>query len=288
MTESDQLQAGKPAFIKYPKILALDSLAQTIPLDSGTEVSIFEKIDGGNCQVRNNNWQLLPGSRAHYLTKIDTEALDWFKKFCKWTYSNHSLYKLPNDLVLFGEWSGNHTIQYGLNFSDRFFLIDTFDLKSRRFMEYEAGAALLHNAGIEGVDFLEPLFKGGIEKADINRLIMEPSKYYAGPKEGVVVKEYGINPQAYFKAYHPDFAESRDSKEGIKDHLTSIRFRKAFYGICEEIGASRVHIEKLIETVALNVKDEHALEYSQGNVVERLNEHLASGKLSDISKHLIF
>ena len=143
MMESKQSQADKPEFVKYPRIKALGSSSQPIPLDLKTIVSVFEKIDGGNCQIRNRNWQLLPGCKANYLTNMNKENFEWFEKLLKWTYSNNSLYNLPEDIVVFGEWTGNHTIRYGPAFSDRFAMIDVLDLNSKRFVEYSDAVKFL-------------------------------------------------------------------------------------------------------------------------------------------------
>ena len=287
MMESKQSQADKPEFVKYPRIKALGSSSQPIPLDLKTIVSVFEKIDGGNCQIRNRNWQLLPGCKANYLTNMNKENFEWFEKLLKWTYSNNSLYNLPEDIVVFGEWTGNHTIRYGPAFSDRFAMIDVLDLNSKRFVEYSDAVKFLQEKKIEGVHILEPLITDEIGAINIEKLVMEPSSYYDGPREGIVIKSY-TEPQAYFKAYHPDFAESRDEGFGNIDHLTSVRFRKAFYGICEETGSRAVSLERLIETVAENVKDEHDCSYPINQVRDKLNDYLSLGQLSGIKNFLDF
>ena len=286
--ESAQSQADKPAFVKYPKISALADLAGAIPLPPETVVTVFEKIDGGNCQVRRHNGQVLPGSRGHYIAKMHTEALDWFRKFCKWTYPNASLYNLPEDIVMFGEWAGNHTINYGPEFNDKFVFLDAFDLKSKRFMPYSDAVAHVCGAKVQGVTFLEPLVEDKAKNINIEKLVMEPSRNYTGPKEGIVIKAYGESPQSFFKAYHPDFAESRDEKLGNADHLTSVRFRKAFHGLCEEMCSTTIPFDRLVETVALNVIDEHSSTYSQADVRSRLNDYLSAGKLEDIKLRLTF
>src|SRR3989304_4590449 len=190
MMESKQSQADKPEFVKYPRIKALGSSSQPIPLDLKTIVSVFEKIDGGNCQIRNRNWQLLPGCKANYLTNMNKENFEWFEKLLKWTYSNNSLYNLPEDIVVFGEWTGNHTIRYGPAFSDRFAMIDVLDLNSKRFVEYSDAVKFLQEKKIEGVHILEPLITDEIGAINIEKLVMEPSSYYDGPREGIVIKSY--------------------------------------------------------------------------------------------------
>ena len=286
MTELDRLKADKPKFVKYPKIEALLGIPKKLPISDNIQISIFEKIDGGNCQIRRHNGRLLPGSRGHYIGRQDTASLDWFRKLCKWTYPNSSLYNLPEDIVVFGEWVGNHTLNYG-NFNDRFVFIDAFDIKTNKFLDYAGAVSLLQRHNIKGMHILEPLFEGEARKADMEKLVMEPSRHYVGPKEGVVVKVYQTEPQVFFKAYHPDFAESSSERFGEIDHLTSIRFRKAFYGLREELDVLNIQTTRLISAIAANVEREHKLSYSSAQIKQRLDEHVQSGKLEDLKSYLV-
>lgn len=271
----------KGRFIKYGRISALDRLEEVGSLRE-RDVEIFEKADGGNCQVRRAGWQLMAGSKANFLTgKRKIEARPWFSHLVGWMHSNHSLYNLPEDLVVFGEWMGNHTISYPPAFVDRFFVIDVLDIGTRRFLEYIEGRRKLQSLGVEGVSFFNMLFSGRVDQRTVRRLLEEKSDFYDGPKEGLVIKDYRSDPQIFFKVYHPEFAETIVGADGKCDYLTPARYRKCVY-VCLERGRREIAHEDIVEEVRTNVRQERGVRIDSRRIRERLNQYIGEGKLKGV------
>ena len=121
------MPAPNTPFVKYGSIPEIGSFRE-LKISPENHHYIFEKIDGGNCQVRKINGRLYAGSKSNFLTGPVIEKSEWFGKLLGWMYPNSSLFSLPENVILFGEWSGNHTIDYRKN-NDKFFLIDVFRMK---------------------------------------------------------------------------------------------------------------------------------------------------------------
>jgi len=225
---------SRKKFIKYPSIPAVD-VGELESLVKGKNVQVFEKLDGGNCQVRNFEDRVEVGSRANFL-RGKWASKFWFPKLLKWRYSNQTLSSLPEDIICFGEWLGNHTIQYPSENVDKFYLIDVYDLNSKEFIEYGLAREFVEFCGVEGIEFLKPVFNGDFSKRDAEKLLLqEPSSYYEGHKEGLIIKDYESDPQAFYKLLHPDFSEERKSWFGVKvDPLNTVRIDKNLLRLLEE------------------------------------------------------
>jgi len=284
MMESKPSQAGRlPDFVKYESIGAFLKAGEVSSLAS-RNLEVFEKMDGGNCQVRNYETQLIRGSRAHFIQgKSHSRHKEWFNDFTAWVYSNHSLYNLPEHVIPFGEWAGNqHVIQYDEG-NKGFFDIDVLNLEDGRFMRYEDGRILLENSGVEGIRFLEPLASGRVTPRIIQHFLYdEPSAYYDGPKEGLVIKDY--DNQEFFKILHPNFAEKVVLRDGQVDYLTDARFRKAFFDLSE--GGGEISSDGLVEGVIDNIKREENWNVSPADVKSRLELAFSEGRLKDIASYL--
>jgi ATP-dependent RNA circularization protein (DNA/RNA ligase family) len=174
-------------FVKYKRIPHLDE----IPHILDNSVKVYEKIDGGNVQIRKINGRIFSGSRAHFLAREKSFTQDWFKDFQRWVLKDYRFYNIPENLIIYGEWSSKHTLDYNLEFTNRFFLIDIFDLDKNKFLFYSEGRDKLLNLKIEGPLYLRTLFSG---KTDIEKLkeIIEKSDYRGGNMEGVVIKDYNL------------------------------------------------------------------------------------------------
>jgi len=278
-------------FVKY------ESICSILPADDlkkfeASEVEIFEKIDGGNCQVRKvatgtGGFTIFGGSRANFLKGAVVQRREWFQEMTKWMYNNGSLYNLPENLVMFGEFAGNHTITYSPDFNNKFFLIDFLDLKIGRFMPYEEARRTVSQIGIEGVLTLDILFKGKITDKEVKKILRKPSDYYPGHKEGVVIKDYFSTPQVFSKVLHNEFAEKRIKKGGEIDYLTPARYKKAILRwLDEDENISNINELSLVESVRRDVLREEHVDLDLNTVRRKLNLYLSKGRLPEISSYL--
>lgn len=255
-------------FVKYERIEDITGVKQLKDiLEQDTE--IFEKIDGGNCQVRKIEERLYAGSKANFLTGNIAEKVEWFGKFLGWMYSNHTLCNIPENVVVFGEWSGNHTIDYGQN-SNQFFMLDIFNLNEGRFMRYKDSVSCLKRLEIENVRFLEPLAVGRIDKSTLDELLRKPSGYYHGPKEGVVIKDYSSNPQRFYKFLNEGFAEQRAKLFGRNDPFTEARIRKSVLRGSEEYGMRELTFRVLYNLIKDDIKKEAGKDYPFEHIKKRV------------------
>jgi len=267
-----------PPFIKYRRI---ESIANTKSLDGliGDDFMIFEKGDGGNCQVRSWNFRVLVGTRSGYLFNKKSAKFPWFRKLLNWSYSNYQqLYKIPERFVIFGEWLGNHTIKYSREFVDNFFLIDILDLDTKRFIDYKISCDILCSLGIDCIKKFPILYKGRINSELVEGLLFEDSSFYKGPKEGLIIKDYFSRHQEFWKIYHPDFSE-KSFVEGQIDFLTPARFRKNYFRLREEEGEKEIDIEKLVSAVYQNIKKEEGIQIEKDIIKKRLCRYLTEKRL---------
>lgn len=259
-------------FVKYDDIEEI-TCKKDISLAIDGNVEVFEKIDGGNCQVRKINGQLFAGNRANYLKGPIAKIL-WFPKLLKWMYSNPTLYNLPESIIPFGEFMGNHTINYDPENVDKFFLIDVFDLEKKRFLEYDSAKNFIQSLGIEDIHFLEPLAKGKIGQKDIVALLTKNSQYYSGPKEGIVIKNYDADPQRFYKVLNFGFEEQREVRFGQNDPFTEARVRKAIFRGVEQYDMSGLTFEGLYELIRKDVKKETGKDYPIDFIKKKVIPHL--------------
>ncbi len=180
-----------PYFVKYKRI---PHLAE-IPSILDNPIYVFEKLDGGNSQVRTYNGRILAGNRSNFLTdsfvhsKLHIPECRWFGDFLRWASKNYSFYNLPEDKIVFGEWLANHTLDYDEKNMNRFYVIDVFDLQTEKFIPYENASVLLNKLGIKDIRFLRPIYKGKVDYEKLERLV-DKSDYRCGKAEGLVIKDY--------------------------------------------------------------------------------------------------
>ncbi|MDO8529012.1 MAG: RNA ligase family protein [Nanoarchaeota archaeon] len=183
-------------FIKYQRIPHLEE----VPHILDNPVEIYEKIDGGNAQVRKIGGRIFCGSRAHFLTREKLFTQEWFKDFQKWALGNQSFYGLLEDLVIYGEWTAKHTLTYKPEFTNRFFLLDVLDLNSRRFIPYAEARQILSDLGIENLLYLENLSEGKVSREQLVKMLTGNEYRYSGEREGLVVKNYELQEFAKLRA----------------------------------------------------------------------------------------
>ena len=273
-----------PEFVKYGRLTTLAS-PEEVKSYSDRTLEVFEKIDGGNCQVRNiGGWNLFGGSKSRFLQGPFIHRWPWFQKFLKWMRSNESLYNLPQNFILFGEWMGNHTIRYKQEHVDKFFVLDVMELPERRFMEYYEVRGFLSGLKIRDVNFLETLELGKIDAGTLERLLNEPSDFYEGPKEGLVLKDYESPQQQFFRLYHPEFSELLSSREGNADCLTVARFRKNIWAAFEEKGR-KLYTEDILKYVRRDIEDDRRDVPKEKEINKKLNDFLIKRALDDVRKY---
>jgi hypothetical protein len=270
----------RPEFVKYGSLITLVEPEDAEPYLE-RDLHVFEKVDGGNCQVRNvDGWNLAAGVKANYLDGKKAKSRPWFGKLLKWMYSNESLYNLPSNLILFGEWSGNHTINYPEDNSDKFFVIDVKDMKSGKFMKYNEGRDFVEQSGVRGVRFLEVLAEGKLDVEVIKELLNEQSDLYEGHREGLVIKAYD-NPQAIFRMHHPAFAEAFRSLSGRVEYVTPMRIQRNLHKLLDE-GSEHITRDVLIGRVVRDVTEDGG-KTSRSYVGRQLNTYIETGKLGDMN-----
>ena len=270
-------------FIKYESRPSLQSSKDVEQLGD-REWEVFEKIDGGNCQVRNSGgWTLHAGSRANFLRGQVVRKREWFGRLTKWMYSNPSLFNLPDNYVVYGEWSGNHKITYLPENTDNFFVLDVLNLSNGRFMEYGESRKFLEGRDIKGIRFLDILFRGKLKPEDLENLLYEKSAYYEGPKEGLVIKDYNSTPQSFYKLYHPEHSEKL-AVDGQVDYLTSARFIKAGYRLIEEKNVEKIKPSDLIREVVNDIFTEESVLVPENKARVKLKSLLKSGELRSLIK----
>ncbi|MEK6830192.1 MAG: RNA ligase family protein [Nanoarchaeota archaeon] len=174
-------------FIKYPEI---PHLMENLEILDSDNLEVYEKLDGGNSQVRILDGIIRTGSRANFLNKEEHFRFDWFKDFNNWAKSNYSFYNLPENLIAYFEFLSPHTLKYKKEFENRAFLIDVCDLNPRKFIPYEVARQGLKELSIEGILFLEPLAKGNLNIDQAKKLAMGESQYSFCGREGIVIKDY--------------------------------------------------------------------------------------------------
>lgn len=226
--------ADEKKFLKYPKILHLNETLEI--LDHPVEV--YEKLDGGNSQIRNILGRVFAGSRSKFLTNPKYFSQPWFKKFQKWALSNSSMYNLPENFIIYGEWLSKHTLDYFPEFTDKFFMIDLFDLEKNRFVQYKDAKERLTELGVNDLLYLKSLIKGKINEKDLEHLI-QSSDYRKGDREGLVIKNYDL--QKFAKLWASSLRNRKISDFEIKRIIFSLKDSD------EEVSEERVVEEAITE-----------------------------------------
>lgn len=200
-----------PNFIKYPEI---PHLAQNLEVLDSNNLQVFEKIDGGNCQVRVYNGRVFCGSRSDYIRRQEDFRFPWFKDFNKWAMSNESLRNIPENFIIYGEFTGPHTLIYSPEFTNRFFLIDVRHISSRRFLPYNEARDLLEKKlHIEDVLFLRSLARE-LNVDSAKHLATGKSEYTSDRREGIVIKDY--RKQRFAKFWR---TSANPTKEGLYEEI---------------------------------------------------------------------
>lgn len=226
-------------YIKYPEIPYLQNLSQF-----KGETSIFEKIDGANCQVSNVGWRIFPGSRGHPIASGRWDNLggykQWFTDFKKWAMSNNSLYSLPENVILFGEWTVPKEVKYPAEFQNKFVLIDLCKVVNSQptFVNYAEAKSTCISWGLQDIIYLPETRIVAPTKRDIEKILINgPEEKMASEDiEGVVLKDYTSQPPIVGKWLASPYSEiqARIFRPEEKMYVNIPRIRKAHYRLMEE------------------------------------------------------
>jgi len=246
-----------PEFMEYPEIPHLREVLDI--LDSDT-LEVYEKLDGGNTQIRNHRGRVLTGSRANFLKREELFRFDWFKNFNKWAKSNYSLYNLPENLIVYGEFMAYHTIPYYPNVVNKFFLIDVYDMEKKRFLPYKKAQENLEGKfGVKNIPFLETLADGRLDLDQIKNLATEESTYTSYGREGVVIKDY--EKQRFAKLWETSVNQTKKglikeikktllSLQGPKEYnLSSDSLAKSVYKELKKSGRENISLAEIGKTI---------------------------------------
>jgi hypothetical protein len=255
---------NKGKYIKYPSIpylaAALDILSN--------EVELFEKLDGGNCQIRKIQGRIVPGSRSNYLEGNKVNKVWWFEDFVRWVgnKTKQDLYGLDSNFVIFGEWLALHNIKYSFENMGQFYFIDMYDIERKRFLEYEQGKDYLKMLGIE-LNTIRCLGKGKFHRAELDRRLGEKSDYREGCKEGIVIKDY--QRQRFAKLLHPEFSEVSYNRRlpAIDRYVTKKRLEKTQQAMKEE--GKDISRKNLADRIKKDVLTDQGVALSEKQIEKR-------------------
>jgi ATP-dependent RNA circularization protein (DNA/RNA ligase family) len=250
-------------YVKYPSIPLLDSCPEILE----GPVKVFEKLDGGNCQISISEGKLIPGSRSRPISGNRIQKVSWFGDFTKWVYSSPQLYNLDENQVLFGEWLSFHNVDYNPEKIDQFYLFDVYDRKTGQFLDYPRGLESLEAREID-LNCLETLTEGTISLDDLKQVLARESEYRDSFMEGVVVKNY--EQQKFAKLVRPEFSEvARGNRlPNIEKYMTEARVRKARATLNEnEVEPTP---DNLVKEIMRNVKSEHGVSLSKRDIQRKL------------------
>ena len=259
-------------FIKYHKIPYLE----VVPEILDKEVEVFEKLDGGNCHFRKIEGRVRCSNRANFIDGKGFERF-WFQEFRKWALSNYSLYKIDENHVFYGEWLAKHNIDYDKEHINKFYLLDVFDLKSGRYINYEGAKELVKKYSLEDVHFLKTIARGKINDSALEKLL-EKSDYYNGPKEGVVIKDY--KNEVFAKKLHKLFADDR--AKIAQGEISDYRITKAIRLLEDNGGIPNK--DSVVKILYEDIKEELGIELSKQKIDKRITEFIYKKATGDLGK----
>lgn len=274
-------------FIKYPEIGYLKNKKEI----RNRELHIFEKLDGSNVQIRRMDWRLFPGRRSGYLDGRMWENLygvkSWMGDFKKWTLKNETLYYLPENIVLFGEWLhkkmrnlGGIQINYPESAYDKFYLIDMGEINDlgqlERMIPYDEGANLIEALDLKDIRIIPFEIRRNPSRKDLENLLVNgiAEKIAMGIPEGIVMKDYNADQFFARKLVSVNYEErSRKEKDPRKKYCTLPRIRKRYLELWDTIGPD-ITPENLANSVIEDIKKEEGVNSDRRYVLKKSTEFL--------------
>jgi len=163
-------------------------------------VKIFEKVDGANCGIVKSNNQVSLQKKGDLIDDSHPQ-FSFFQN--QWFWDNKDkIYKLPDEIVVYGELLRCvHTIYYD-RLPDWFLVFDIFDLKQNRYLDWDEVINICKKVGLSTVPLIS---MGKIKKDD---LVIPVKSRFGDMAEGIVVKNYAT--QVRCKLVKPEFVKTID------------------------------------------------------------------------------
>ncbi len=185
-------------FFRFPQTPHLAWLGEGAPRDDKLlppreaddllkgDVVVEEKLDGANLGISlGPDGQLRAQNRGQYLME---PFAGQFSRLASWLAQHRYLLgeALGEHLMLFGEWcTARHSLDYEA-LPDWFLLFDVYDREHQGFWSTSRRNALALSLGLAVVP---QLLQGPTTLVDLKHLLAtRPSRYRAGPPEGVVIR----------------------------------------------------------------------------------------------------
>lgn len=215
-------------FFRFPHTPHLTWLGEGVPRDDkvlslpeakallAKDVVVEEKVDGANVGFSlDQAGQLRAQNRGQY---VQPPYAGQFSKLLQWSavHGDALVTALQPGWIAFGEWcAARHSLSYD-RLPDWWLCFDLYDSGNRKFQSSSARDEFARKAGLTTV---AEVFRGRITLSDLRALLLEtPSRYRAGPVEGLVVRrEESGALTARAKLVRPDFTQA------IEQHWRSRR-----------------------------------------------------------------
>lgn len=236
----------------------------------------------------------MDGANASFTYNIDTDQVEVFSRKQKLSESNtlrgfyDLIMKLDKGIVkaiteygryiIFGEWLVPHTIHYGENTYNKFYMFDVYDTTIGQFLPYKEAygvyGALVLGAHVSGLankfNFVPLIYEGPFEGWEKTMEYLKVHTTDANPvEEGIVIKsqdrldnKFSGTP-AYVKIVNEKFSEVHDSKPKKPVSPEELAAREAEnQKVASIVTARRIDkfLEKMIDEGLIPEKwDEHQM-----------------------------
>jgi len=263
------------SFMRYPKIRALghEDIADIFSVPT-EEIVLEEKIDGANFRLGFREGEPIFGSRNREL--LSEEQNKQFSNGIKYLYDHLSKYN-PKDLkrftgyIFYMEYCIPHSIQYNWADMPLFLGFDVYNIKEELFLPPHEKNPLFKSLGIETVPEISVLKVNDLKNFVFDDASIPRSKYYSGPAEGIVFKNYDHRPQMFGKLVHSRFKElnkkvfggsakhvKTDDERLVAKYCTNARIDKNIYKLLDEDHKLGMELMKYLpRRVTKDIYEEH-------------------------------
>jgi hypothetical protein len=219
-------------FHSYEKVERLEK-SECDGILAGT-CAVFEKLDGANAQISwdEKNEEICFFSRNRLLGHITKESklteCDEFRGFAKWVMEHFDALKsyflsYPN-VTLMGEWLVKHSISYGDEYWNNFYIFDIYNRATNTYIPYVLSGIMpdvwndLMSLQFTLIPCDDVLYNP--TKEMLQEYLKSPSMCKSAIREGIVIKnysfinKYGRTPYAKLLSTH--FNEVKTKKQAIQ------------------------------------------------------------------------
>lgn len=206
-TKTTDIHSGED-FYQYPSIPYLEEFGEILDAD----VEVYEKVDGSNFQFRvKEDGRVLTGTRTRYIGRHNRHQYNFgdFDSYIRRMLRDKS-HLVDKRYVFYCEYLSEmgHTLSYPRAYRGRAVLIDIFDTNSGKFLAYETAGKVAEDLDLDLILLPKLNKKPKIAEGDLSGLL-KGSQFGAEKKEGLVLKNYGLERAA--KYVDPEFRKIRDS-----------------------------------------------------------------------------